>query len=300
MSWTEKQDQFFIKNIERVQGDERDSIIITPGYAPNLDGSVPLQFGTLNRQGGERRLNVAASRAKEYMHLITSMRSTDIEMQRTKSASIGLLRSYLEFMENGGRLTEPVIGYQTTTTPFEAEILDALKKRGLQIDCQVGDSGFKIDFAVRDKNTSEYLLAIEADGATYHSSQYARERDYMRQRILENRGWRFVRIWSTDWWRDPESQVRRVLSALDSIPDRQTATPSGMKTNDSKRPLTSTLDGDQEFELFRGILAKNPNGSESTILTEWMALLGKQRVTDKLSEKFWLYWGEARKSLGLK
>ena len=300
MSWTEKQDQFFIKNIERVQGDERDSIIITPGYAPNLDGSVPLQFGTLNRQGGERRLNVAASRAKEYMHLITSMRSTDIEMQRTKSASIGLLRSYLEFMENGGRLTEPVIGYQTTTTPFEAEILDALTKRGLQIDCQVGDSGFKIDFAVRDKNTSEYLLAIEADGATYHSSQYARERDYMRQRILENRGWRFVRIWSTDWWRDPESQVRRVLSALDSIPDRQTATPSGSKTKDSKRPLTSTLDGDQEFELFRGILAKNPNGSESTILTEWMALLGKQRLSAKLNEKFWVYWDEARKSLGLK
>ena len=128
MSWTEKQDQFFIKNIERVQGDERDSIIITPGYAPNLDGSVPLQFGTLNRQGGERRLNVAASRAKEYMHLITSMRSTDIEMQRTKSASIGLLRSYLEFMENGGRLTEPAIGYKTTTTPFEAEILAAWPK----------------------------------------------------------------------------------------------------------------------------------------------------------------------------
>jgi hypothetical protein len=122
----------------------------------------------------------------------------------------------------------------------------------------------------------------------------------MRQRILENRGWRFVRIWSTDWWRDPESQVRRVLNALDSIPDRQTATPSRLHTSETKRAKTSFLDGDQEYELFRGILAKNPNGSESKILNEWMVLLGKQRLSAKLNERFWVYWDEARKSLGLK
>ena len=129
--WVDKGDLFFVKNIERVQGDERDAIIITPGYAPGLDGVMPLQFGTLNRQGGERRLNVAASRAKEYMHLITSMRSTDIELKRTKSVSIGLLKSFLDFMENHGRITESEVGFNTSTTPFEAEIQQALEARGL-------------------------------------------------------------------------------------------------------------------------------------------------------------------------
>jgi len=292
-SWTVKQDQFFIKNIERVQGDERDAIIITPGYAPNLDGSVPLQFGTLNRQGGERRLNVAASRAKEYVHLITSMKSSQIEMSRTKSASIGLLRSYLEFMENGGKLIEPIVGFETATTPFEAEILEALRNRGLEVDCQVGDSGFKIDFAIRDSKTNAYVLAIEADGATYHSSAYARERDYMRQRILEDRGWRFVRIWSTDWWRDPESQVNRVLTALDRQPERQT----------EEHPLSqsevkpSRFDDDQEFLIFRGILAKNRHATESEILGAWMDVLGKQRVTDKLYAKFKEFWVEAKRTI---
>jgi superfamily I DNA and/or RNA helicase len=118
-SWADKREKFFIKNIERVQGDERDAIIITPGYAPNLDGNVPLQFGSLNRQGGERRLNVAASRSKEYMHLITSMRSSDIELKRTKSPSIALLRSYLEFMENEGRLFEAEYEFSVPTKTFE-------------------------------------------------------------------------------------------------------------------------------------------------------------------------------------
>ena len=292
-SWTEKQDQFFIKNIERVQGDERDAIIITPGYAPNLDGTVPLQFGTLNRQGGERRLNVAASRAKEYVHLITSMKSSQIEMSRTKSASIGLLRSYLEFMENGGRLVEPSVGFETATTPFEAEILEALRSRGLEVDCQVGDSGFKIDFAIRDSKTNAYILAIEADGATYHSSAYARERDYMRQRILEDRGWRFVRIWSTDWWRDPESQVNRVLAALDRKPERHTE--NYEQKNDQIK--TSRFEDDQEFLIFRGILAKNRHATESHILGAWMDVLGKQRVTDKLYAKFKEFLVEAKRTL---
>jgi len=291
-SWSDKQNQFFIKNIERVQGDERDAIIITPGYGPNLDGSVPLQFGSLNRQGGERRLNVAASRAKDYMHLITSMKSSDIELGRTKSSSIGLLRSYLEFMENRGRLVEAEHGFNTSTTPFESEIQRALETRGLQVDCQVGDSGFKIDFAIKDPKTNEYILAIEADGATYHSTEYARERDYMRQRILENRGWRFVRIWSTDWWRDPESQIQRVLLALDKKTMRETAMPKVVVQEDD-----SELIQNQEYLIFRGIVAKNPNGSDSDILTEWMAVLGKQRVTDKLSERFWEYWEEAKRTL---
>lgn len=299
--WTDKSDQFFVKNIERVQGDERDAIIITPGYAPGLDGVMPLQFGTLNRSGGERRLNVAASRAKDYMHLITSMRSTDIEMKRSKSASIGLLKSYLDFMENQGRITEPEFGFNTATTPFEAEIKEALEARGLTVECQVGDSGFKIDFAIRDPKLNKYVLAIEADGATYHSSEYARERDYMRQRILESRGWKFVRIWSTDWWRDPQSQVRRVLAALEGGHEKVLApqVPTETKSQMTAKDLYSNRDDQEDFELFLGIFAKNQNASERQLLDMWKSVTGKERETQRVLNKFWEYLREAKRTLDL-
>ena len=297
--WIDKADQFFVKNIERVQGDERDAIIITPGYAPGLDGVMPLQFGTLNRQGGERRLNVAASRAKDYMHLITSMRSTDIELKRSKSASIGLLKSYLDFMENHGRIAEPEVGFNTATTPFEAEIKDALEARGLTVECQVGDSGFKIDFAIRDPKLNKYVLAIEADGATYHSSEYARERDYMRQRILESRGWKFVRIWSTDWWRDPQSQVRRVLAALENEQTLQPAPSAKVGDRVKSENLYTNRADQEEFEIFRGIVAKNPNASDRQLLDMWKSVTGKERETQKVINKFWEYLREARRTLDL-
>ncbi len=286
-SWAEKREKFFIKNIERVQGDERDAIIITPGYAPNLDGNVPLQFGSLNRQGGERRLNVAASRSKEYMHLVTSMRSSDIDMKRSKSSSIALLRSLLEFMENEGRLVEAEYEFAVPTTPFEEEILQKLSEAGLTVDCQVGDSGFKIDFAVRDPKTNKYLLAIEADGATYHSSEYARERDYMRQRILENRGWKFVRIWSTDWWANPAQEVQRVLNALTNVQDRK-------KVHKDDAPvvmkISNKFEDIEEFKILRGIKDQNQGRSREYIFELWFKTMGFQRKTQNLINRFNSYW----------
>jgi len=287
-SWAEKREKFFIKNIERVQGDERDAIIITPGYAPNLDGNVPLQFGSLNRQGGERRLNVAASRSKEYMHLVTSMRSSDIDLKRSKSSSIALLRSLLEFMENEGRLIEAEYEFSTPTTPFEEEILQKLSDAGLTVDCQVGDSGFKIDFAVRDPKTNKYILAIEADGATYHSSEYARERDYMRQRILENRGWKFVRIWSTDWWANPEQEVQRVLNALSNIQG------SKKVTKNDEPPITikvsNKFEDIEEFKILRGIKDQNQGKSREYIFELWFKAMAFQRRTQNLINRFNSYW----------
>ena len=282
-SWAEKREKFFIKNIERVQGDERDAIIITPGYAPNLDGNVPLQFGSLNRQGGERRLNVAASRSKEYMHLVTSMRSSDIDLKRSKSRSIALLRSLLEFMENEGRLVEAEYEFSAPTTPFEEEILQKLSDAGLTVDCQVGDSGFKIDFAVRDPKTNKYQLAIEADGATYHSSEYARERDYMRQRILENRGWKFVRIWSTDWWENPDREVKRVLSALSANPVKES-----IDENSVVKPvkISQKYEDIEEFKILRGIKDQNQGLGREYLFELWFKTMGFQRRTQNLINRF--------------
>lgn len=285
-TWADKREKFFIKNIERVQGDERDSIIISPGYAPNLDGTVPLQFGSLNRQGGERRLNVAASRAKEYVHLVTSLRSQDIELKRTKSASIALLRTFLEFMENQGRLIEPEYELNIATTPFEEEILQKLNEKNLTVDCQVGDSGFKIDFAIRDPKTNKYILAIEADGATYHSSEYARERDYMRQRILESRGWRFVRIWSTDWWLNPDQEIARVMAALGK-PTQNLNSP----IEETNRSIVSDRYEDiEEYKLLRGIKAQNSGRGKEYIFELWYKSMGFQRRTQNLINRFNNYW----------
>jgi superfamily I DNA and/or RNA helicase len=158
--WNAKREKFFVKNIERVQGDERDAIIITPGYAPNLEGNVLLQFGSLNNAGGERRLNVAASRAKNSLHLVTSLKSTDIDTNRSKSRSIALFKSFVNFMENAGRLEELPEGFAVPQSPFEEEVYAALTKAGLQVDCQVGDSRYKIDFGIRHPKTNRYLLAI--------------------------------------------------------------------------------------------------------------------------------------------
>lgn len=296
--WNAKREKFFVKNIERVQGDERDAIIITPGYAPNLEGNVLLQFGSLNNAGGERRLNVAASRAKNSLHLVTSLKSTDIDTHRSKSRSIALFKSFVNFMENAGRLEELPEGFAVPQSPFEEEVYAALTKSGLQVDCQVGDSRYKIDFGIRHPKTNKYLLAIEADGWTYHSSPYARERDWLRQEVLERKGWTFVRIWSTDWWQNPTLQVNRVIAAYELA----------MKSDGAKPTLTTVpapsvvnvndeYDGNAEYEVLRGLVAQFPNMGKEELMSKWMGMLNLKRRTSNLLERFDDYLQKARKEL---
>lgn len=297
--WNSKREKFFVKNIERVQGDERDAIIITPGYAPNLEGNVLLQFGTLNNSGGERRLNVAASRAKRSLHLVTSLKSTDIDTNRSKSRSIALFKSFINFMENSGRLEELPDGYAVPESPFEEEVYAALTKAGLLIDCQVGDSKYKIDFGVRHPETNKYVLAIEADGWTYHSQPYARERDWLRQDVLERKGWTFVRIWSTDWWENPALQVTRVMDAykralagspvIFPVPFVPGAALSSSSPN--------SFDGNNEYEVLRGLVVQFPNMSEEELIRKWMRILGLQRVTPNLYARFKEYLRTIKRGL---
>ena len=296
--WNAKREKFFVKNIERVQGDERDAIIITPGYAPNLEGNVLLQFGSLNNAGGERRLNVAASRAKNSLHLVTSLKSTDIDTHRSKSRSIALFKSFVNFMENAGRLEELPEGFAVPQSPFEEEVYAALTKAGLQVDCQVGDSRYKIDFGIRHPKTNKYLLAIEADGWTYHSSPYARERDWLRQEVLERKGWTFVRIWSTDWWQNPTLQVNRVIAAYelamksDGLKPALTTVPAPAVVN-----IGDGYDGNAEYEVLRGLVAQFPNMGKEELMSKWMGMLNLKRRTSNLLDRFDDYLQKARKEL---
>ena len=207
------EERFFVKNIERVQGDERDTIILSLGYHKDVNGNLPLRFGPLNQEGGERRLNVAVSRARSRLMLVSSFSHHDIAPGRTDAKGVELLRQYLEYAASGGE----ELGAETSDVPlnpFELSVQEGLERRGIPVAAQYGVSGYRIDFAcAHPDEPGRMVLAVEADGASYHSSATARDRDRLRQQVLEDKGWRFHRIWSTEWFRNRELELDKVEQA---------------------------------------------------------------------------------------
>lgn len=200
---SDQKESFFIKNLESVQGDERDVIIISVGYGPDQNNNVHNRFGPINSKGGYRRLNVAVTRAKDKVICVASMK---FHQMNPPEASRGakLLQKYLEYAEKGrGVLEASMILRQDTAeadSDFEISVQTALEGLGYTIHRQIGASGFSIDLAVvSPDNHNEYILGIECDGAAYHSSKSARIRDRLRQQILEKLGWNFYRVWSQHW-----------------------------------------------------------------------------------------------------
>lgn len=206
---------FFIKNLESVQGDERDIIFISIGYGRNAEGYVAMGFGALNGQGGERRLNVLITRARQCCEVFTNLTHGDIDLSRTPARGVAVLKAFLKYAQTG--ITDvPNATADEEESPFEKQVVDALRGAGHEIAVQVGSGGFRIDLAVIDREKrGRYLLGIECDGATYHSSRSSRDRDRLRQQVLENLGWKIHRIWSTDWFNHSERELRRTLGAID-------------------------------------------------------------------------------------
>lgn len=212
---------FFVKNLENIQGEERDAIFISIGYAKDASGYMAMAFGPLSAEGGERRLNVLISRAKELCVVFSSIRSEDIDLARAKTLGPRALKSFLRFAATG-EMDTPVATGRDFDSDFERQVAAALRQHGHVVDCQVGTAGFVIDLAVVDPDQpGRYLLGIECDGATYHSSRWARDRDRLREQVLCDRGWRIHRIWSTDWFHRRDEQLRKTLEAIDAA-KRQT------------------------------------------------------------------------------
>lgn len=236
---TNERESFFVKNIERVQGDERDSIILSVGYGKGLDGKLRLFWGPLLQPGGERRLNVAISRARAHMTLVTSFAADDVAEDAHPSAGFQLMYRFLRFMASGGRDLSNDGRRAVALNPFEIDVRDQLAREGLDLVPQLGVGRYRLDFAVRHpEHPGRYVLAIEADGASYHAGLVARERDRLRQRLLEARGWRFHRIWSTDWFNDAECEVKKVLDSYrDALgsPTRQSSTATEPRLRDSEQ-----------------------------------------------------------------
>jgi len=207
---------FFVKNLENVQGDERDAIFISIGYGRNESGRIAKEFGPVNRNGGERRLNVLISRAKMAMEVFCNFRAEDLELDANASHGVRALKHFLSYAETRELNAPPGTG-EAADSPFELEVMLALQERGYLVEAQVGTAGYFIDMAIKDPDCQgRYVLAIECDGASYHSSRSARDRDRLRQGVLESLGWRFHRIWSTDWFRNPGQELERTVSAIEA------------------------------------------------------------------------------------
>lgn len=206
---------FFIKNLENVQGDERDVIFISVGYGKDANGYMAMGFGPLSREGGERRLNVLISRAKHRCEIFSSITAEDIDLERARKRGARAFKAYLSFAQTGRLAISQPTGEEEQTL-FEEAVADAVESLGYQVHRQVGIAGFFIDLAVVDPNQSgRYILGIECDGAAYHSSRSARDRDRLRQAVLEDHGWIIHRLWSTDWFRQPNDQLRKVAQAIE-------------------------------------------------------------------------------------
>jgi len=208
---------FFIKNLENVQGDERDVIYISMTYGPvTIGGQVFKRFGDINKETGWRRLNVLFTRSKKRMHVFSSLSSADVP--NTGSRGVKALNSFLRYCETGQISRTDVQNGRSPDSDFEISVMELLDSHGFECVPQVGEAGFFIDVAVRDPNKpGKFLMAIECDGATYHSSKSARDRDRLKQQILEGLGWNVKRIWSTDWFRSPNIAIAPIIKELNEL-----------------------------------------------------------------------------------
>ncbi|WP_276120154.1 DUF3320 domain-containing protein [Pararhizobium qamdonense] len=226
---------FFVKNLENVQGDERDVILISVAYAKNAQGYMGMRFGPLGAEGGERRLNVLISRAKRRCEVYASITDEDIDLERGKGKGIFAFKLFLHFARTG-RLAMAARADRSMDSVFEEQVMAALQERGYQVHPQVGIAGFFIDLAIADdKVPGRYLLGIECDGASYHDARSARDRDRLRQAVLEDHGWNIYRIWSSDWFQRPRAELERVVSAIEKA--KADAIAGGEAGNRAKRAV---------------------------------------------------------------
>ncbi|NOU33607.1 MAG: DUF3320 domain-containing protein [Polyangiaceae bacterium] len=211
-------EKVFVKNLETVQGDERDEVFFSIGYGRDVHGKLVMNFGPLNRHGGERRLNVAVTRARKQLRVFSSITGGDIDTNRTKARGTADLKAFLRFAED--RMTSSL---ETGDEPsgdfdsdFERDVYDVLRASGHRVHTQVGCGGYRIDLAVsHPKQKGVYALGIECDGAAYHSGPTARDRDRLRHSVLEGLGWKLHRIWSTDWIYERQREMARLEAAIE-------------------------------------------------------------------------------------
>ena len=216
----EREEPVIVKNLENIQGDERDVMLFSVTFGPDLAGKLTMNFGAINGAGGEKRLNVAITRTRREFHVFSSIRAEQIDPDRTHAVGVKDLKAFLDYAERGSialpSRDEGSLG--PAESPFEEAVADALRAKGWEVRTQIGVSGFRVDLGVVHPDyAGSYLAGIECNGARYHSSATARDRDKVRQAVLEDLGWTILRVWSTDWFRNPLIVADRLHVKLDQL-----------------------------------------------------------------------------------
>ena len=233
---------FFVKNLENVQGDERDVLLFSIGYGRDAAGHLTMNFGPLNAPGGERRLNVAVTRARERVTVVSSIRAADVDLKRTQADGVRQLKRYLEYADRGPEALfgAAVAPRAAASSPFEEAVRTTLTQRRLDVVAEVGVGGYPVDLAVRDDG--RYLLGIECDGRAFRAASTARDRERLRQEVLEGLGWCIHRIWSTDWIVASDQEAERVVQAVETARRLR----DGLLVDDA--PLAGLKPEDQPFQ----------------------------------------------------
>lgn len=205
----------FVKNLENVQGDERDVMYFSICYANDRDGKLRMQFGPLSILGGERRLNVAVTRARTRMHVFSSLRHEQIDLNRTQSVGAAHLRAFLQFAASQGQWAPGETSGEQAAGPLQRAISEVIEQAGYEVHTEIGAGAYRVALAVRHPDhADQYALGIETDGMHYASGATARDRDHVRLAVLKNLGWQLARVYALDWWHDPAGEAQRVLSQL--------------------------------------------------------------------------------------
>ena len=216
---TESYEPIFIKNLENVQGDERDVILFSVGYGPDRDKKVNLNFGPLNREGGWRRLNVAVSRARYEMKVFSTLKAEQIDITRTASLGVAGLKAFLEYAEKGkSSLSTLKVNRSHQDSGFIDSLANRLKAEGFDVLTNIGSSGFKIDIGIiNPKVPSEYQLGVLCDGPNYRDSKTAKDREIIQSEILGLLGWNTHKVWSCDWWDNQDKVIKEIIQAIQDL-----------------------------------------------------------------------------------
>ena len=237
--WRNTLHPFIVRNLETVQGDERDVIFISTVYGREAPGgAVMRRFGPITHAGGERRLNVLFSRARLRLEVFSSMQANDIAVGPNVSEGVRVLHDYLEYAATG-RIESGKAEGRSTESPFEDHVAKRLRDQGLEVEPQVGVAGYRIDLGIKHRDYPHgYLLGVECDGATYHSARSVRDRDRLREAVLRDLGWEIYRIWSTDWFSDSDGEMRQLTSHIEALLEARCA---GTASGDSESTLVGQI-----------------------------------------------------------
>ncbi len=297
----------FVKNIESVQGDERSIIYFSMTYGKDHSGRLSMNFGPMNQEGGHRRLNVAITRARNEMHVYSSMQPEDIDLSRTAAVGVKDMKHFMDFAKRGvraiGESIERPLG--TFDSPFEEQVAARLAERGWTVHSQIGVSGFRIDLGVvHPDQAGRYLAGIECDGATYHRSATARDRDFLRQQVLEGLGWKILRVWSTDWWINPEDCTDKVDQQLRELLESsgEDSAASSEEATDTMAAAEEEADEDTELDPVDLVDGHEPPPETDSREMEWQKVAGAvvEDAPDIPGKREYIPWSASSHDLDLK